>query len=1420
MLNLTVPQQNIWNLQRFYEETCISNVCGAFFFKEKCDYDRLNAAINKVLLLQAGLRLRITEVDGQPMQYESAFQMEQFPCMDFLDMPSFEAFANQFAKKRFDTYNVPLFRFVIVEVAECSGVLLCASHLIVDAWAVSLIGNIIYSSYYNEDTSLNETPYSYAYFVEKEKLYLSSARFENDKVYWNNKYQSQPVECTIKPQSADARKPSAERFTLHTSTALSSEIKQFSLRTGITEAVIFETALLVYLNRINTEKDRVTIGMLVNNRVDAKEKAIVGDFVTTTPMTYDVTNVSTVTELFNVVQKEHFELFRHQKYPYAQLLRDLHERYAFSGNLYSVLFSFQNAQTGVNASTKWFSNGNCEVPLEFHVDNRDNKETYTITLDYQTEIFPQEEEIVLLAQRILYVLEQLITDPSVDFRKIKLLPENEIRRLVYDFNKTERSYPKDKCVHELFASKVKEHPDKIALIFEDQKFTYRQLDDMSDSLAFYLRGKGIGRGSIVPIASKRSWHFIVAMLGILKAGAAYMHIDISYPKERVQYMLSSANSNLCVTFGYEPADGIENISLESFDFGANHDPVKNQNQPDDLCYVIFTSGSTGKPKGLMIAHRNAVNFASYNDLNVYGKIIDDASQTILAVSSTSFDMSVTETLLPLIDGIPICLADDEQVLSQSKISGLIRKNNVRIIETTPTKMRLYISDPNDLEYLQGIKAIILGGESLPLDLYNELRKITPARIYNNYGPAETTVWSSIKEMTDSSITVGKPIANTQIYILDHENNLLPIGVPGELCISGDGVGLGYLNSPELTSEKYIPDPFLCDHKMYRTGDFAMWRADGEIIHLGRIDTQVKIRGLRIELGEIESILTQFPGVISAVVSDQKDEKGRQYLVGYYTSSEQLDEKAMRQYLSEKLPQYMVPNYFMRLDTIPMTSSGKTNRRALPQPEIKYTIQTYLPPETQEEKILCSILSQLLSNEKIGIMDDFFDLGGDSLCAIQYVSHAHSHGIEFTLQNVYDYPTVRSLCQYLKGDKSSRVVYNANEIKKFDSLLCKNVVDCSFVPEFKSLGNVLLTGATGFLGSHILDQLIKLDTGTIYCLVRNGSRQLEEVLNYYFENKYTSLIGSRIIVIQGDLTDEDLPWILPSDVKTVIHTAASVKHFGSYQYFYEINTLGTKRIVEYARRIDAKLLHISTISVSGNSLVDSYDNLRVDHEMNFTESNLYIGQPLENVYVHSKFEAELSVLEAVSEGLDAKIVRVGNLTNRTSDFRFQPNYDTNAYLKRIKAILELGYLPDYVIPLYAEFSPVDQTAEGIVKIGQYARQQTVFHLNSNKPLHLQQMILFLKEMGIHIKAVSEEQFDNVLRNAAANEATEYLYEALQNDLDSDGRLNYDNKIHVSNAFTVWFMKCLGFEWREIDREYLSGYIDYFRNIGYFMIPDSN
>lgn len=533
--------------------------------------------------------------------------------------------------------------------------------------------------------------------------------------------------------------------------------------------------------------------------------------------------------------------------------------------------------------------------------------------------------------------------------------------------------------------------------------------------------------------------------------------------------------------------------------------------------------------------------------------------------------------------------------------------------STPTKIENYIDSSNNKAFIVKISNLIIGGEVFSNRLLTKIKDYSPqCNVFNIYGPTETTICVSVDRIDiGAEITIGKPIANTQIYILDKHRQPAPVGVAGELCISGDGVGKGYLNRLELTAEKFIPNPFLPGKTMYCTGDLARWRDDGEIEYLGRIDTQVKIRGLRIELGEIESVMSSFNGIGLTAVADKRDEAGRQYLVGYYTAYNAIDEKVLRQHLSTKLPKYMVPNYFVQLDEMPMTPSGKTDRKNLPMPEFATQAREYIPPKTEQEKMLCTMLSKLFNMESVGITDDFFELGGDSLRAIEYTAKAHHAGVNFSLQNVFDYPTVKSLCKYLQVRPSKEAIFTAEQFQKYAPILQKNTWNPDFIPQRCEMENVLLTGATGFLGAHILDALMKHGIKKIYCLVRGNEEKLLERLNYYFGKQYANSVGTSIIPAIGDLEDERVVDSLPERVNYVIHAAASVKHYGSWQYFKSANVDGTKRIVTYAKKVGARLIHISTISVSGNAGADQMELYVSEEEKHFYESSLYIDQPLVN-----------------------------------------------------------------------------------------------------------------------------------------------------------------------------------------------------------------
>ncbi len=1223
---LTIPQQNIWNLKKYYECTSISNICGMIMFVENVDFRLIEEATRITIKDSNALRLNIFEEDGQVFQEETDNIRYDFICHEFSDKKILDDYIETFSKEVLPKENNQLFKIEFAKVENNLYALVCFDHLIADAWSMNLFAYKVYERYIKllDGHKVQSEVNDYFSFLGTENKYLASKAFERDKIFWHNEFEDRPERSGFHHNYRNKNDARANRKVFIWDKHITERLQDLNNSLGYSPAVIFETAILIYLKKINAEAKNTTIGILALNRSTNLEKDTLGMFISTLPLNVQFDLEISIDELMQKVASKNISIFRHRRYPVSNIIQDVKETHDHANDLYEVIVSYQNAKIGIPVKTEWCSNGYCEVPLEIHIDNREETDEMTVTFDYQVQEFT-ECEIDLMNLRINSIVNQIIDDASKKISHVQILSEKERYVLMNDFNNTSVKYDDKLCVQDLIAEQIAKKPNKEILFFENQSFTYSQLDSLSNSLARYLRERGVTRNTVVPVISKRDWRLFVAMLAVLKAGGAYLLVDVTYPQDRIDYMLEISNATIGLKCGYYSNCPIELIDLSTFDYSYNTSSMTFINEPEDLCYVIFTSGSTGKPKGLTIMHKNIVNFSLSNDLNYIGQIITE-DDGILGITTTTFDMSVLETLLPLVVGYSVFFANDEQVLSQDKLVSAFDWKKISVFNTTPTKMKIYMLDEANTDYLKNIKAFALGGEALPDDMYGLIRKYSDGKIFNCYGPAETTIYSSLIEVKDSSATVGKPVSNTQIYIVDKDLNLLPIGVAGELCIAGDGVGAGYINRPDLTEEKYILNPFATEENghgkfMYRTGDFARWRVDGEIDYLGRIDTQVKIRGLRIELGEIESVMASYPGVILSAATDKKDETGRQYLVGYYTSDCEIDEKGLRKHLSSALPRYMLPNYFVHMQSIPMTASGKIDRKNLPAPEFTYDETEYVAPTTELQIKLCNILADIFEVDNIGIEDDFFDIGGDSLGAISYTSMAHSKGIEFSLQDIFDYPTVALLSEHIVQGEQEKVTYSDTDFEKYTEILEVNKIDDSFIPQNNELGNALITGSTGFLGAHIIDAYLKTESGNAYCLVRGNEERLVETLKYYFEDKYTELIGTRIIPVVGDITNDELCDKISMDIQTIFHTAASVKHYGPYSYFEEINVKGTKNVIKCAKKLDAKLIHISTLSVSGNSLADDFSTYRATEEIDFKECCIYIGQPLDNVYIHSKFEAE-------------------------------------------------------------------------------------------------------------------------------------------------------------------------------------------------------
>src|SRR5665648_60514 len=841
--------------------------------------------------------------------------------------------------------------------------------------------------------------------------------------------------------------------------------------------------------------------------------------------------------------------------------------------------------------------------------------------------------------------------------------------------------------------------------------------------------------------------------------------------------------------------------------------VSDNANANDLAYVIYTSGSTGKPKGVKVRHRSLCNLISGIADNIYLEY-----KTIVALTTISFDIFFLETIFPLTKGMKVIIANEQEQTIPKYLFDLIVKHQIEVLQATPTRIKLILDEQQDQECLNSLSHILIGGEGFPASLLTRLKKSTGAKIYNLYGPTETTVWSTIKDMTHSEkVTIGKPLANTQIYILD--DHLFPVSIEsvGEIYIAGDGVSVGYLHNPDLTKERFLANPFIPGRTMYRTGDLGRWLSNGEIECLGRNDCQVKIRGFRIEMEEVEACISAHTLVKEAIIAVKEDKVGKKHLCAYLTGEGNISDEDLRSHLLKSLPNYMVPACFTWLKEIPLTPNGKTDRRALPElSEINFGQLThaYLAPRNDLEWKLAKLWEEALEVERVGIEDNLFGLGGDSLTILEIMSGALSYEWKLNAQDFYECPTISQLSSKISGstheDKG-----NEEEIYK-----CRMVRPVKILIRPMDTGNVLLTGTTGFLGIHLLMELLNQTNNKIYCLVRGDQANLrfDELLSFYF-GTLPLHFRHRIVVVNGDITSKHFGLTdneyndLAQKVKMVIHSAALAKHYGNYAEFEKNNVRGTSEVIDFCILFNKRLNHISTISISGDFVVDPSKVSTL-----FQEEDFYIGQDYNtNVYVKSKFAAENQVFMAETRGLKASIFRIGVLTGRLRDGKFQRNIDQNAFYRRIQSLVSLRVIPESFLDQSIEFTPVDYCAEGIINIIKVNQMDgMVFHMFNHRRIRAIELVAFLRVLDIPIQTLSNIEFNSYITHLSQTKEGKDTLSGLVSDLSINKSLNYSNAITVDSTFTINYLNETGFSWPEIDAEYLSKVLSYMREVNFIKI----
>ncbi|CAA7393604.1 Tyrocidine synthase 1 [Chryseobacterium fistulae] len=970
------------------------------------------------------------------------------------------------------------------------------------------------------------------------------------------------------------------------------------------------------------------------------------------------------------------------------------------------------------------------MPLD--IDIVPQSDMYHITLEYDSGLYTEEDMLVLAGGLRSFV--ESITKNSVQQKisSIPVLSDFESQELISLGNGGEICYTLTETFVDLFNKQVQLNPEKIAVVDEGGSITYSELDRMSDSLASVLVSKGVGTDQFVALMLPRCKEFIVCFLAVFKAGGAYIPLDSDYPHDRLLHMLQDSKAKILLTtnslFTEKQKSGdfsVENILyVDDFDFH-NWEGHVNYSQPSSLAYMIYTSGSTGQPKGVMIEHKSLRSFVSWFSDCIELNSDDRCAQH----ASFSFDASMDDLMTPLSVGAEIHILSS---VLRHDMQGMYNYFIDHHITGSSLSTQLGMEMLN--EYELPLRFIVVGGEKL------KSSKLSSTKVINTYGPTEFTV-SATYHILDSqrsyaNIPIGRPVPNSISVIVDKSGNLVPRGIAGELCLIGRQISRGYWGRPELTMEKFVSCGFMNGEKMYRTGDLARWNTEGELEYLGRIDNQVKLRGFRIELGEIETAILCHEGIQDAIV-EVKEIGGVQHLCAYYTSHDTIEKDHLREYLSESLTDYMIPTAFMHLESFPLTPNGKINRKALPLPELERNVK-YQAPTNKIEEDLCSIFENLLKLDQVGIQDNFFEIGGTSIIAIKAIIQITNLGYQLNYGDLFKLKTPYSIAQFLDPDikvgednkEDSRFDFSTYNYNGIDNILAKNEYDLWNNFDLRSLGKVMLTGATGYLGIHLLHHLLMNDHHEIYCLVRSRSKitpesRIKALMTYYFSDEWEVHFDSRVKVIEGDITDDDLIEKLKGEkIDTIFNCAAMVKHYVAENTMEIVNVDGVSALISLSIEKEAYLIHISTYSIGGT--------VRNGEQKILSEQDFYIGQVTDNEYVRTKFVAERIILEAIANrGLKAKIMRVGNLMGRASDGEFQINFNSNAFVSSLKSYKILGVFPLDEMTNSIEISPIDKTAEALIKLAGTPQDMVIFHPYNNYQIDMAVIVKSFNDYGYKI-----------------------------------------------------------------------------------------
>lgn len=1027
---LSITQERLWVMDQLHPSNTAQNLACGLRLTE-VDKGALQAALDAVVQRHEILRTEFRVVDGAPVQVVLSHAALALNTVDLRHLAQHEReaelfrLAQQEAQNPFNLSAGPLLRALLVHLADPEYVLFVFCHRIVcdEASLRLLLGevNSLYQAAKSHALQAGaDVPLQYEEIAQK--IVPSSVEL----AFWKRWLEGAPSTIDV---LTDRQRPPVQSFCgdkQRTSIAapLAERLRTLSQRHGAAVFNTLLTAFSVLLSRYARQEDLV-LGTHVSGRGRPELENVIGPLHNMLALRIDASGDPTFAELLSRVRGVVEKAFHHQNVPFEMVVRELRvERDMSRHPIFQVAFSKKEPLAASNAALKFVEVEGSTEELDLRVEFAEEGNEIVLWFSYNSDLFDA-STIARMVEHFRILLESAADDPDMQISRMPLLSEAERHQILVDWNSTHVDYPTSIPLHKFIEQQVEKTPDALAAIFETQQITYRELNKLANRLAHYLQARGVGPDVLVGVCAERSLELVIALLASIKAGGAYVPLDPEYPRDRLQAMLLDGNPRVVLTqqrlLDHLPPTTAEIFCLDrdwtALEAESVENPVTSVG-PKNLAYVIYTSGSTGNPKGVPNIHEGIVNRLMWMQ-DAYRLTENDR---VLQKTPFSFDVSVWEFFWPLMTGATLVVARPGGHRDPAYLVNLIAEQSITTLHFVPSMLSIFLESAG-LERCGAVRQVMASGEALSFELQQQFFQRMNAELHNLYGPTEAAVdvtyWDCRRDGTQSIVPIGRPIANTQIYILDSRLQPVPIGVPGELHIGGIGLARGYLNRPELTAEKFILDPFSDrpEARLYKTGDLARFLADGAIEYLGRIDFQVKLRGFRIELGEIEAVLDECPGVRRAAVIVREDTPGDKRLVAYVIPVDrQLDTKELRRLLEDKLPEYMLPSRFVLMEDFPMTTSGKLDRKALPIPPLENGKLTMVPPRTQLEARLASLFASVLNLSSVGVTDNFFDLGGHSLLAGRLLAQVHEHfGKQVPLSAMFRGATVESLAKLLSEE---------------------------------------------------------------------------------------------------------------------------------------------------------------------------------------------------------------------------------------------------------------------------------------------------------------------------------------------------------------------------------------------------------------------